>query len=295
MLGLNAPSPLAGLSDAGIPARPSELVPVGESMDRKVAHMRWSEQKGIIDDIANTSNMSGTGNTTESGTYSHSTRLDTHQSAVGAPIAAPQPFDLKPKFSSSHTAASADVRTSDTAAAAAFSTSGIASSKPGSVPRAGSKRMKKKSSRHHRSSKKGYVHKIPRDTDGMYTGKYEDESEEEESYKDKSTLGKLLKRVRRSRVMNIPVPPRFYNKPYHMLTSYMLRELQIVPLGLYRGVYRRHGIVSAGNDHPYVVTNPDPQCEITSADGVYALGPIKDLQAMKTAVVEQQSRAMGGR
>lgn len=145
-----------------------------------------------------------------------------------------------------------------------------------------------------KKSSKKQDHKVPRDDSGAYIGRYEDESEEEAAYKDRSTLGRLLRRVRRSRVMNIPVPPRFYNKPYHQLARYLLQGLQIVPLGLYRGVYRTHGLVEAGNDHPYVVTNPDPSCEITSADGVYALGPIKELQELKARVAEEQAEAMNG-
>jgi len=93
--------------------------------------------------------------------------------------------------------------------------------------------------------------------------------------------------------MNIPVPPKFYNKPYHEMVGFLLHRMQIVPLGLYRGVYRTHGIVSAGNEHPYVVTNPNPGCIITAADGVYVLGPIKDLQGLKDQVIATQKGAMG--
>jgi len=135
--------------------------------------------------------------------------------------------------------------------------------------------------------------KIPVNENGEYVGDYEDQSEEEACRQDNSRLGRLLRRSRRSRVMNIPVPPFFYDKSYHQLVKYMMLELQLVPLGLYRGVCKRYGISESGNEHPYVVTNPDPMCKVSEVDGMFVLGPMRDLLDLKSAVMEMRQEVKG--
>ena len=69
----------------------------------------------------------------------------------------------------------------------------------------------------------------------------------------------------------IPVPVSFYGKTYGELFEYLCLDENVVPLGLYRGLFPGDEIGPQDNFIPYVYTNPSKDTRLCSTDYTYIL------------------------
>jgi hypothetical protein len=78
--------------------------------------------------------------------------------------------------------------------------------------------------------------------------------------------------IRRSLVQQLPVPNSLFGQSYRRLFDVFTRELDIVPLGLYRALpgADESGVNDTANQR-YVVTNPPPDLMVQPTDMVYCL------------------------
>ena len=102
--------------------------------------------------------------------------------------------------------------------------------------------------------------------------------------------------VRDSFLYQIPVPPEFHGQTYGKLYEFLLMSRGILPLGLFRGIWKKMKSGPKGNKMPYVYTNPDKDASLETCDSVFVLAqdPPDDLLTAKAAfsdVVESLGKA----